>query len=450
MRVVIVGASGFLGRAFAAAFAARGADLLCTAREPERARAEATWPQSHTQWLGADLMQVPPASFWAAHLRAGDVVINAAGVLRERSQGEFDAIHHLAPVQLFDACAAVGAALVIQVSALGAAVSAESAYHRSKGAADRHLRECRVASAIVQPSLVWGDEGASARLFAALAVMPLLALPGGGRQQVQPVHLHDVVAGVVALAEARPVRSRTIAFVGPEPVRFGDYLADLRRQLGHARGAWVLPLPEGLFRFGARLAGHWRGSFLDADTAGMLLQGNAAPADEFALWLGRPPRSHRGFVPAQAAEALRRTAWLQWMLPLLRWSVAAVWIWTFVVSIGLYPRDQSLALLARVGAHGALAEWLLNGAALFDLALGVGTVALSAAWRARLLWPLQLALMAFYTAAITWAMPEFWLHPFGPLSKNVPMAAAIALLWAMEPPRRPKQKENKPPWNTSS
>jgi len=120
------------------------------------------------------------------------------------------------------------------------------------------------------------------------------------------------------------------------------------------------------------------------------------------------------------------------------------------VSIGLYPRDQSLALLARVGAHGTLAEWLLNGAALFDLALGIGTVALSAAWRARLLWPLQLALMAFYTAAITWAMPEFWLHPFGPLSKNLPMAAAIALLWAMEPPRRLKQKENKPPWNTSS
>jgi len=455
MRAVIVGASGFLGRAFAKALAHRGADLLCTARNADEARAHATWPQAHTQWISADLAQVPPASFWAEHLRAGDVVINAAGVLRESRAGEFDALHHRGPVQLFDACAAAGAALVIQVSALGSAPDAESGYHRSKGEADCHLRQCRVASAIVQPSLVWSDEGASAGLFAALAVMPLLALPGGGRQVVQPVHLDDVVAGVLALAEARPVRSRTIAFVGPEPVSFRGYLADLRMQLGHARPAWVLPIPEGLFRLGAMLAGRFKGSFLDADTAGMLLRGNAAPADEFAHWLGRPPRSHRAFIPAHRAQALRRASWLLWMLPLLRLSVALVWIWTFAVSIGLYPRDQSLALLARVGAGGAWAELLLDGAALFDLALGIGTLALPSAWRARVLWPLQLALIAFYTAAISWAMPEFWLHPFGPLSKNLPMCAAIALLWAMEPPVRrgrhsAAQLPGHPPWNTSS
>lgn len=447
MRVVIVGASGFLGRAFAAAFAARGAELLCTARDPEGARAEAGWPQSRSAWIAADLMQVPPAAFWVAHLRPGDVVVNAAGVLREPRAGGFDAIHHRAPAQLFDACDAVGAALVIQVSALGAAVDAASAYHRSKGEADAHLRRCRTASVIVQPSLVWGEEGASARLFTALAVLPLLALPGGGRQALQPVHLDDVVDGVLALAEARPARSRTIAFVGPEPVRFADYLADLRRQLGYRHAARVLPLPEPLFRFGARLAGRSRASFLDAETGDMLLRGNAAPADEFAHWLGRAPRSHRGFVAPARAGAARRAAWLAILLPLVRLAVALVWIWTFVVSIGLYPRDQSLALLARVGAEGALATWLLNGAAVFDLALGIGTLALAPAWRARLLWPLQLALMAFYTAAISWAMPEFWLHPFGPLSKNLPMAAAIGLLWAMEPPARTRRTEM-PRWNT--
>jgi hypothetical protein len=109
-----------------------------------------------------------------------------------------------------------------------------------------------------------------------------------------------------------------------------------------------------------------------------------------------------------------------------------------VVSIGLYPRADSLALLARLGAQGAWAELLLTGAALFDLALGLATIALGAAARARWLWPLQLLLIGFYTAAITLALPEFWLHPFGPLSKNLPMCAAIALLWALDAPlRRP-------------
>jgi hypothetical protein len=110
------------------------------------------------------------------------------------------------------------------------------------------------------------------------------------------------------------------------------------------------------------------------------------------------------------------------------------------VSIGLYPRDQSLELLARVGAHGALASLLLNGAALFDLALGLGTLMLTARLRARFLWPLQLALIGFYSVTISIAMPEFWLHPFGPLPKNLPMCAAILLLWALDAPMRPPRR----------
>jgi hypothetical protein len=33
---------------------------------------------------------------------------------------------------------------------------------------------------------------------------------------------------------------------------------------------------------------------------------------------------------------------------------------------------------------------------------------------------------------ITVFLPEYWLHPYGPISKNAPVAAAIALLWALE------------------
>ena len=48
--------------------------------------------------------------------------------------------------------------------------------------------------------------------------------------------------------------------------------------------------------------------------------------------------------------------------------------------------------------------------------------------------PAQLALIAGYTVLITLFLPHYWLHPYGPISKNLPLAAAIALLWALEPP----------------
>jgi hypothetical protein len=122
----------------------------------------------------------------------------------------------------------------------------------------------------------------------------------------------------------------------------------------------------------------------------------------------------------------------------LRIAVALVWIWTGIVSLGVYPVQDSYALLARVGLHGAAATVALYGAAMFDFALGFATLLAPSRWRGWV-WGTQLALIAGYTVLITIFLPEYWLHPYGPLSKNLPMMAAIALLWALEPGRRGKR-----------
>jgi len=52
--------------------------------------------------------------------------------------------------------------------------------------------------------------------------------------------------------------------------------------------------------------------------------------------------------------------------------------------------------------------------------------------RRRALWIFQFLLVLAYTAIITVALPEQWLHPYGPVAKNLPILAAIALLYAWE------------------
>ena len=52
--------------------------------------------------------------------------------------------------------------------------------------------------------------------------------------------------------------------------------------------------------------------------------------------------------------------------------------------------------------------------------------------RRRWLWWMQIGLIGFYTVVIAWKLPEFLLHPYGPLTKNLPMLAAICLLYEME------------------
>jgi len=197
----------------------------------------------------------------------------------------------------------------------------------------------------------------------------------------------------------------------------------------------VLAVPARLFRAAAALAGHLPGSMLDSDTADMLLAGNATQQNGLPQLLGRPPRPPGEFIATPLREAARREAVLDLWLPLMRVALALMWLWTAAVSFGLYPVQDSLALLARVGLHGTLATLALYGAALLDLLLGVLTLAAPARWR-RPLWLAQLALIAGYTVLITLFMPEFWLHPYGPITKNIPVAALIALLWALDSPAR--------------
>lgn len=164
----------------------------------------------------------------------------------------------------------------------------------------------------------------------------------------------------------------------------------------------------------------------------MLQAGSVAAPDETQELLRRPLRRVDAFIDAPWRGFVFQRARLQWLLPLLRVSIAVVWIWTGIVSLGLFPREASYQLLARTGVPAGLAPALLYSAAILDLALGMATLLMQ---KRRALWIAQIGLILGYTLIISVKLPEFWLHPYGPLIKNVPMLAAIYLLYALEPRR---------------
>jgi hypothetical protein len=161
----------------------------------------------------------------------------------------------------------------------------------------------------------------------------------------------------------------------------------------------------------------------------MLERGNVADPGPLAALLGREPRAVRDFIPDEFRAALRARAQLDWLRPVLRAALAATWFAAAIVSAGLYPVERSYALLAQAGITGALAPAALYGAVALDFALGLATLV---ARRARALWLAQAVLVLGYTAIITIGLPEQWLHPFGPVVKNLPILAILALLYATE------------------
>lgn len=168
---------------------------------------------------------------------------------------------------------------------------------------------------------------------------------------------------------------------------------------------------------------------MDVETWQMLQRGNTADASATRDLLGREPRPVSAFVSHWGAKELRLSALSDWLQFILRAAIAAVWLVAGVVSMGIYPVDESYALLARVGITGGLAPMALYGAAALDIAFGLGTLFLQ---HRKFLWIAQATLIGLYTVTITFFLPEFWLHPFGPLIKNLPILAAIWLLYEME------------------
>ncbi|HVG04698.1 MAG TPA: SDR family oxidoreductase, partial [Burkholderiaceae bacterium] len=360
---------------------------------------------------------------WQPKLAGIDAVVNAVGILRERRSQTFDALHVRAPRALFAACVDAGVTRVVQISALGADENAISAYHSSKRLADEFLAAQAISSVIVQPSLVYGPRGESARLFDTLASLPWIPLPGDGMQRIQPIHLDDLVACIVALLERDRWRTGRIAVVGAEPTTLRDYLASLASALGrqHVR---FLPIPISWVRAVASYAKILPGALLDNETLAMLERGNVADGADTQRILGAAPRSIANFIPRRIAPIAHRQARLNWLLPLLRLAIAAMWIVTGIVSIAVYPVADSYALLARTGITGTFATAALIGASVLDIALGIATLVAPS----RLLWWSQIALIVGYTVIISVWLPEFWAHPYGPVLKNLPILAALLVL----------------------
>ena len=421
-----------IGRRLAQEFAGRGHTVHCLVRSPNE-----TLPHAcNGERICLDYAAVPDQQAWLPIVQRMDAVVNAVGIFRERAGQSFDAIHTQAPRQLFAACAASGT-YVVQISALGADADARSAYHLSKRAADDYLRGLPVNAAIIQPSLIYAPEGSSARLFRLLASLPVLALPDGGRQCIQPLHVQDAVAGMAHLVEQQPAGVHTIAFTGAQAISLRKYLATLRRSMGLGRQL-VLPIPMGLAQAGAAAAAKIDGSLIDAEALQMLARGNTASNRALSALLGRAPRSADAFIAPEDARAAFSESLLAWSMPLLRLTLALVWLWTGVVSLWVYPAQESYALLVRTGAVGGAATFLLYAAGALDLVLGVLTLTLSRPRRAWL-WLAQFALIAVYTLIISLRLPEFWAHPYGPILKNLPMLAAIFVLWVFESRRESRQ-----------
>lgn len=118
-------------------------------------------------------------------------------------------------------------------------------------------------------------------------------------------------------------------------------------------------------------------------------------------------------------------------LNMARASLVAVWLWTAVVSVQQMNGMSADLLRAQAAIPTAWHPWLIWGGVMADVILGCWM------WLrpGRQIYLIALAMTLLMTAIASSIDPTLWLHPLGPLSKNLPI---MALLWVLARADRPQ------------
>jgi len=425
MNILLTGASGFIGHHILQALQQHNHKVIACCRSPEKL----FFTSENSRILQLNYADMTATSDWLPHLQNIDIVINCVGIISESKGQLFQTLHTQVPIALFKAAEQSAVKKIIQISALGADQSAQSAYHLSKKAADDFLKTLTIDWYILQPSIVYGDGAQSMALFHALASLPVHPLVDNGQQLIQPIHVSDVTSSIIQCLKPDSPTQLTLTLVGSEAISFKHLLKHLRCRLGKKPAPTFSLSGELVQRF--VFLGKWLGeASLNSENIAMLRRGNSADAEPIKQFLGHPAKSIRKqllLTPANQAE--RWHAGLYCLRPLLRLSIAFLWLWSGIVSIFFFSHQQSYQFLAASGITGNAAPIMLYGLALMDIILGLATLLV---YQIRQLVLFQLTIITLYTLTLTFTLPEFWLHPFGPVLKNIPLLATLLVYLNLE------------------
>ncbi len=248
MRVVLTGATGFVGRHLLAELSAMGHECRVLTRSGKNYPQIAALPR--VELRRTDLRSPDDL---AAALEGADAVINLIGILNERGWGGkgFRAAH-VEPVRaLIAACEANHIRRFIQVSALNAG-RGRSHYLRTKAQAEELLRNApEIDETILQPAVIFGEGDSFFNRFAGLLrFVPLLPLACPGAR-MQPVWVGDVVAAIALCLDYRATIGKTLELVGPEVFTLYQLVNKTARYKGWQRR--VIGLPNWMSRLQAAL-----------------------------------------------------------------------------------------------------------------------------------------------------------------------------------------------------
>jgi nucleoside-diphosphate-sugar epimerase len=329
MRLLITGATGFVGSHLAEALAGRKTPEAPTVRILAR-------PNSDLSRLdGLDLERATgslgdPTSLVKA---AGDVdvVLHLAGLTRARNSDEFRGVNENGTRNLLQAATESGTCrrfvYVSSLAAVGPAVPGSpvdrntvphplTAYGRSKLAGERVLDEApnSMEVVILRPPAVYGPRDRDLLSFFALATWGLLPVPTGPQRHLQLIHVTDLAEAIAVAGSQAGVRG-IYHVAHREAHTWAQVLELIAKAVG--RKGRKIPLPQTLMKLAGGVNGILgralrRPQIFDSDKVRELLApGWLCETERAREDLGFEARISLGEGLKQTAAWYRKEGWLR-------------------------------------------------------------------------------------------------------------------------------------------
>jgi UDP-glucose 4-epimerase len=269
VKVLVTGASGFIGRPLTAALAQAG----CNVRAAVRDRRAQQFPS------GVELAAQPDLAGpvdWGPLVAGMDAVVHLAGIAHvgpDVPEAMYDRVNHVATAELVRAAAAAGVRRFVFMSSTRAQVGAASAepltetaaphptdaYGSSKLAAEAAVRGASVPYTILRPALVYGP-GAKGN-FASLMRVASLPVPlpfGAFANRRSFLALDNLIAAVRFALEDPRAANETFLVADRQAISLAQLVSLLRAAAG--RKPWLAPVPPVLLKIALTTMGQ-RDSF---------------------------------------------------------------------------------------------------------------------------------------------------------------------------------------------